>query len=119
MKTIGYARVSTSGQTLDAQLEQLGVAGCDPVFKETMSGARNDRPELMKALATLMEGDVLIVTRLDRYRPHDRNQGREVEGAYGFMGRHHHAHRQAHSHRLGWSCRIRAILDRRADSRRP
>ena len=60
MKTIGYARVSTSGQTLDAQLEQLGVAGCDPVFKETMSGARNDRPELMKALATLMEGDVLI-----------------------------------------------------------
>ena len=66
MKTIGYARVSTSGQTLDAQLEQLGAAGCDPVFKETMSGARNDRPELMKALATLMEGDVLIVTRLDR-----------------------------------------------------
>ena len=39
MKMIGYARVSTSGQTLDAQLEQLGTAGCDPVFRETMSGA--------------------------------------------------------------------------------
>lgn len=66
MKMIGYARVSTSGQTLDVQLEQLGAAGCDPVFKETMSGARSDRPELKKALAILSEGDVLIVTRLDR-----------------------------------------------------
>ena len=55
MKMIGYARVSTSGQTLDAQLEQLGAAGCDPVFRETMSGARNDRPELKKALAALSE----------------------------------------------------------------
>ena len=66
MNSIGYARVSTSGQTLDAQLEQLGAAGCDPVFKETMSGARGDRPELRKALAILSEGDVLVITRLDR-----------------------------------------------------
>jgi DNA invertase Pin-like site-specific DNA recombinase len=66
MNSIGYARVSTSGQTLDAQLEQLGAAGCELVFKETMSGARSDRPELMKALEALAEGDVLIVTRLDR-----------------------------------------------------
>jgi DNA invertase Pin-like site-specific DNA recombinase len=66
MKMIGYARVSTSGQSLDAQLEQLGAAGCDPMFKETMSGACSDRPELKKALATLSDGDVLVVTRLDR-----------------------------------------------------
>lgn len=66
MNSIGYARVSTSGQTLDAQLEQLGAAGCDSVFKETMSGARSDRPELRKALATLSEGDVLVIKRLDR-----------------------------------------------------
>ncbi|SHH80918.1 recombinase family protein [Marivita hallyeonensis] len=66
MNSIGYARISTSGQTLDAQLEQLGTAGCDPVFKETMSGARSDRPGLRKALATLSEGDVLVITRLDR-----------------------------------------------------
>jgi DNA invertase Pin-like site-specific DNA recombinase len=65
-KAIGYARVSTSGQTLDAQLEQLKAAGCDPIFRETMSGARSDRPELKKALAGLSEGDVLMVTRLDR-----------------------------------------------------
>ena len=63
---IGYARVSTSGQTLDAQLEQLAAAECDQVFKETVSGARSDRPELKKALDTLTDGDVLIVTRLDR-----------------------------------------------------
>ena len=63
---IGYARVSTSGQTLDAQLEQLKTHGCDQVFRETMSGARADRPELKNALATLSDGDVLVVTRLDR-----------------------------------------------------
>jgi len=45
MNSIGYARVSTSGQTLDTQLEQLGAAGCGSVFKETMSGARSDRPD--------------------------------------------------------------------------
>lgn len=66
MKSIGYARVSTSGQTLDAQLDQLVAEGCDPVFQETMSGARSDRPELAKALAVLTEGDSLVVTRLDR-----------------------------------------------------
>ena len=66
MNLIGYARVSTSGQTLYAQLEQLGGAGGDQVFKETVSGARSDRPELKKALDALTDGDVLIVTRLDR-----------------------------------------------------
>jgi len=63
---IGYARVSTSGQTLDAQLEQLAAHGCDRIFRETMSGARADRPELGRALAALNEGDVLLITRLDR-----------------------------------------------------
>jgi DNA invertase Pin-like site-specific DNA recombinase len=67
MKSIAYARVSTSGQTLDAQLEQLRAHGCDLIFQETMSGARaDDRPQLRKALAALGEGDTLVVTRLDR-----------------------------------------------------
>lgn len=66
MKSIGYARVSTSGQTLDAQLDQLRAQGCDPIFQEAMSGARSDRPELKKALAALGAGDTLVVTRLDR-----------------------------------------------------
>lgn len=66
MKSIAYARVSTSGQTLNAQLDQLRRHGCDLIFQETMSGARTDRPELAKALDALEKGDTFIVTRLDR-----------------------------------------------------
>ena len=67
MKTVAYARISTSGQTLDAQLEQLRGHGCDLIFQETMSGARaEDRPQLHKALASIQENDTLVVTRLDR-----------------------------------------------------
>lgn len=66
MKTVAYARVSTSGQTLDAQLDQLAAQGCELIFQETMSGARADRPELAKALNVLGEGDTFVVTRLDR-----------------------------------------------------
>lgn len=66
MKMIGYARVSTSGQTLETQLEQLVAAGCARVFRETVSGARRDRPQLQSALNALSTGDVLTVTRLDR-----------------------------------------------------
>lgn len=66
MKMIGYARVSTTSQTLDAQLEQLLDAGAVKVFQETASGARSDRPALRQALAALETGDVLTLTRLDR-----------------------------------------------------
>ena len=63
---IGYARVSTDGQTLDAQEATLRGAGSVKIFKEKISGARTDRKELAKALAALSDGDVLLVTRLDR-----------------------------------------------------
>jgi DNA invertase Pin-like site-specific DNA recombinase len=62
----GYARVSTDGQSLDAQLDELKAAGCQRVFKEKMSGARSDRRELTKLIAKLRNGDTLIVSRLDR-----------------------------------------------------
>jgi DNA invertase Pin-like site-specific DNA recombinase len=62
----GYARVSTDGQSVDAQARQLSKAGCQKVFRETASGAKADRTELRKALAKLDEDDVLMVTRLDR-----------------------------------------------------
>ncbi len=62
----GYARVSTDGQSVDAQVRQLTKTGCKKVFRETASGAKTDRVELRKALAKLDEGDVLMVTRLDR-----------------------------------------------------
>jgi DNA invertase Pin-like site-specific DNA recombinase len=66
MTVYGYARVSTDGQTLDAQVNQLIVAGATKVFKEKISGAKSNRAQLIKALAALTESDVLVVTRLDR-----------------------------------------------------
>lgn len=62
----GYARVSTDGQSLDSQTAELTAAGCERIFAEKVSGARSDRPELAKVLACLSQGDVLVVTRLDR-----------------------------------------------------
>lgn len=62
----GYARVSTDGQTLDAQRAALKDAGAAVVFEETVSGARADRRQLTRALDQLSPGDVLLVTRLDR-----------------------------------------------------
>ncbi|WP_131114804.1 recombinase family protein [Lichenihabitans psoromatis] len=66
MTIIGYARVSTDGQTLEAQKETLASAGAERLFAETASGARTDRRELARALKTLGPGDTLLVTRLDR-----------------------------------------------------
>jgi DNA invertase Pin-like site-specific DNA recombinase len=63
---VGYARVSTSGQTLESQLEGLGRAGCSKIYSEKVSGARSDRPELERLLKALEPGSVVVVTRLDR-----------------------------------------------------
>jgi DNA invertase Pin-like site-specific DNA recombinase len=62
----GYARVSTDGQSVDAQVRQLRAEGCEKVFREVASGAKTDRAQLRKAIAALHAGDVLMVTRLDR-----------------------------------------------------
>jgi DNA invertase Pin-like site-specific DNA recombinase len=66
MPLFGYARVSTRDQDLAAQDAELRAAGCAKVFKEKISGAKTDRPELVKAIGRLEPGDVLVVTRLDR-----------------------------------------------------
>lgn len=66
MTVYGYARVSTDGQTLAAQDAVLRGAGCAKVFSEKASGAKSDRAELRKAVSRLQEGDVLMVSRLDR-----------------------------------------------------
>jgi DNA invertase Pin-like site-specific DNA recombinase len=63
---VGYARVSTDGQTLDAQLSALTAAGAEKTFSEKVSGAVTDRKALARAIAALGPGDVLLVTRLDR-----------------------------------------------------
>jgi len=63
---IGYARVSTFGQSLDIQCEKLKKAGCDRIFQEKVSGGPGARAELSKALDYIRSGDTFIVTRLDR-----------------------------------------------------
>jgi DNA invertase Pin-like site-specific DNA recombinase len=63
---IGYARVSTDGQSLEAQQTALKAAGAERIFSEKISGAVTDRKALTKALAALQTGDILLVTRLDR-----------------------------------------------------
>src|SRR5438045_373809 len=63
---IGYARVSTDGQSVEAQLAALRKAGCRRIFHETASGAKLSRAELRKCISKLATDDVLIVTRLDR-----------------------------------------------------
>jgi DNA invertase Pin-like site-specific DNA recombinase len=67
-RLIGYARVSTYGQTLDSQLEQLRAAGCTSrnIYHEKVTGARADRRELNRMLGKLVIGDVVTVTRIDR-----------------------------------------------------
>src|ERR687893_230266 len=67
-RLIGYARVSTYGQTLDTQLEQLRAAGCSNrnIYREKATGARADRRELLRMLDRLAPGDVVTVTRIDR-----------------------------------------------------
>ena len=61
----GYARVSTDGQSLSAQLAELKAAKCEKIFQEKISGARSDRKQLAR-LMILAKSDVLVVTRLDR-----------------------------------------------------
>ena len=65
-RRLGYARVSTYGQTLGAQLDQLRGAGCTKIFREKVTGARADRRQLLRMLKALSPGDVVTVTRIDR-----------------------------------------------------
>lgn len=63
---IGYARVSTQTQQVDLQMDALRKAGCELIFKEIVSGAKADRPELTKMRAQLRKGDVVCIYKLDR-----------------------------------------------------
>ncbi|WOO58520.1 recombinase family protein [Streptococcus pasteurianus] len=64
MTRIGYARISTSDQNMARQLEQLNQV--DKLFQEAISGANKDRPQLQAMLAYIREGDIVVVTELER-----------------------------------------------------
>jgi DNA invertase Pin-like site-specific DNA recombinase len=67
MALVGYARVSSYGQSLEVQLEKLGAQGCERIFSEKISGRTADtRAELQNCLSWVRDGDVLVVTKLDR-----------------------------------------------------
>ena len=66
MAIVGYARVSSSGQSLAVQLDKLSEAGCTEVFQEKRSGLTAQRPALKECLRFVRKGDVLVITRLDR-----------------------------------------------------
>ena len=71
MAIIGYARVSTTGQSLDTQLNAL--SNCDKIFQEKISGAKDDRPQLQLMLEFVREGDSVVVTKLDRLARNTRH----------------------------------------------
>ncbi len=63
---VGYARISTAGQDVSLQVDALRQAGCKKIFRDTVSGAKSERPGLRDALDFLREGDTLLVWSLDR-----------------------------------------------------
>ena len=76
---IGYARVSSRDQNLDLQRDALQKAGCDKIYKDTISGTKSQRPGLDLALDNLRDGDTLVVWKLDRL-------GRSVKDLLDFVG---------------------------------
>jgi DNA invertase Pin-like site-specific DNA recombinase len=102
MTTVGYARVSSTGQDLAVQLEKLDGAGCNKIFKEKRSGVDAGRPELKRCLDYLREGDTLLVTKINRLA-HRR-----------FDNRHHVPNWQAGHGHPGTDCRVRERYSPRA-----
>ena len=77
MAIYGYARVSTAGQDLQGQIEELKKRGCDKIYSEHFTGTKTDRPQFNELLSILKEGDTLIVTKLDRFA-RSATQGSEL-----------------------------------------
>jgi hypothetical protein len=117
-RRLGYARVSTYGEPLDAQLDQLRGAGCTKIYREKVTGAHSDGRELLKILHALAPGDVVTVTRIDRLARSTFDLFGIVKkivdatGAIPLTGRAAGRHRR--QHRALEACRTRRLGGRRA-----
>ena len=80
MSIIGYARVSSSEQSLDIQIEKLKEYGCTKIYKEKISGVDQNRPEFIKCLDYIRDNqDTLVITKLDRMARSSLHLGKIVE----------------------------------------
>jgi DNA invertase Pin-like site-specific DNA recombinase len=77
---IGYARVSSSDQNLDLQIDELSKAGCSKIYSDKMSGINKNRPGLDEAISHLRKKDTFVIWKLDRL-------GRNLKGLIDFVGR--------------------------------
>lgn len=93
--TIGYARVSTAGQNLDGQCDNLRQAGCERIYSEKISGVKAQRPELERMLDALRAGDTVIITELTRL-------GRSVKELFAIIERVHETGASIKSLRETW-----------------
>lgn len=64
---VGYARVSTTGQSLDVQMDELTAHGCERIFQDQASGTSRARAGLVEMIQFVREGDTIVVSRLDRF----------------------------------------------------
>ena len=118
MAVVGYVRVNTDGQSLDARAVELQAAGANTVHREKVSGAVTDRAALKRALASVQAGDVLLVTRLDRLARSTRDllntlealakKGAAFSLAPGRLGRHVNGAWPSHGDDPRRASRIRA-----------
>lgn len=92
---IGYARVSTAGQNLDRQCDNLRQAGCERIYSEKISGVKAQRPELERMLDALREGDTVVITELTRL-------GRSVKELFSIIEIVHEAGASIKSLRETW-----------------
>jgi len=80
MAIVGYARVSSTGQSLDVQIEKLNNYGCEKIYQEKISGVEQNRPELIKCLDYVRDSkDTLVITRLDRMARSTLHLGRIIK----------------------------------------
>ena len=124
MAIIGDPRVSTDGQSVEAQVAEAIASGACKVFQEKVSGALTDRAALKRAVTSVQAGDSLLVTRLDRLARSTRDLLNILDDVAkrggGFrslrpLGRHDDPGRAAHGYRAGRPGRVRMGTDPRPD----